>query len=197
MPLTAEERDRLIRRYAEGPAKLRAALAAVPAEAMQWRPAPGEFSVHEIVCHCADSETNAAARIRYLVAEEKPLILGYDPDNWAAAFDYHSHPLEAALATVDAVRANTVPLLQRLPDSAWDKEATHTESGRYTGIGWLLIYAAHLEQQDRKSTRLNSSHGYISYAVFCLKKTKQKLGVHVPADEIVFIRTLPPPVPHV
>src|SRR5687768_17720053 len=27
-----------------------------------------------------------------------------------------------------------------------------------------------LEQQDRKSTRLNSSHGYISYAVFCLKK---------------------------
>src|SRR5216684_3199345 len=30
--------------------------------------------------------------------------------------------------------------------------------------------ADHLEQRDRKSTRLNSSHGYISYAVFCLKK---------------------------
>src|SRR2546422_8359353 len=29
-------------------------------------------------------------------------------------------------------------------------------------------------QQDRKSTRLNSSHGYISYAVFCLKKKKIK-----------------------
>src|SRR2546429_5647133 len=29
-----------------------------------------------------------------------------------------------------------------------------------------------LEQTDRKSTRLNSSHGYISYAVFCLKKKK-------------------------
>src|SRR6478752_5354864 len=28
--------------------------------------------------------------------------------------------------------------------------------------------------RDRKSTRLNSSHGYISYAVFCLKKTKKK-----------------------
>src|SRR2546429_9417337 len=28
------------------------------------------------------------------------------------------------------------------------------------------------DQEDRKSTRLNSSHGYISYAVFCLKKTK-------------------------
>src|SRR2546422_7564758 len=29
--------------------------------------------------------------------------------------------------------------------------------------------------QDRKSTRLNSSHGYISYAVFCLKKKKTKI----------------------
>src|SRR3989449_1934112 len=31
-----------------------------------------------------------------------------------------------------------------------------------------------LRQLDRKSTRLNSSHGYISYAVFCLKKKKKK-----------------------
>src|SRR2546422_6527502 len=29
-------------------------------------------------------------------------------------------------------------------------------------------------RQDRKSTRLNSSHGYISYAVFCLKKKKRQ-----------------------
>src|SRR2546429_2411283 len=32
--------------------------------------------------------------------------------------------------------------------------------------------------RDRKSTRLNSSHGYISYAVFCLKKKKQIIYVH-------------------
>src|SRR2546422_3318138 len=31
---------------------------------------------------------------------------------------------------------------------------------------------------DRKSTRLNSSHGYISYAVFCLKKKKHKVTQH-------------------
>src|SRR5687768_18353395 len=30
-----------------------------------------------------------------------------------------------------------------------------------------------LRKRDRKSTRLNSSHGYISYAVFCLKKKKK------------------------
>src|SRR2546422_6648320 len=33
--------------------------------------------------------------------------------------------------------------------------------------------------RDRKSTRLNSSHGYISYAVFCLKKKKKNLTQHI------------------
>src|SRR5687768_17985736 len=37
-----------------------------------------------------------------------------------------------------------------------------------------LLWTVHAEPQDRKSTRLNSSHGYISYAVFCLKKKKKK-----------------------
>src|SRR3989449_4139648 len=37
--------------------------------------------------------------------------------------------------------------------------------------GWTLTKGA---VRDRKSTRLNSSHGYISYAVFCLKKKKKK-----------------------
>src|SRR2546422_2126568 len=36
----------------------------------------------------------------------------------------------------------------------------------------LTIGAPSPQQVDRKSTRLNSSHGYISYAVFCLKKKK-------------------------
>src|SRR3989449_8405782 len=33
--------------------------------------------------------------------------------------------------------------------------------------------------RDRKSTRLNSSHGYISYAVFCLKKKKKKKSLDI------------------
>src|SRR2546429_6522366 len=37
----------------------------------------------------------------------------------------------------------------------------------------LAAHFAQQEQGDRKSTRLNSSHGYISYAVFCLKKKKK------------------------
>jgi hypothetical protein len=145
-PLPPEERIRRIDQYASAPKRLRETLPGVPPEAMKWRPAEGEFSVHEIVCHCADSETNAYSRIRYLLTEEKALIVGYDPDVWAREFDYENHPLEAALATVEAVRANTAPILRRLPDEAWAKEGTHTESGRYTAADWLRIYSAHLEE---------------------------------------------------
>src|SRR2546429_6325767 len=43
----------------------------------------------------------------------------------------------------------------------------------YFALIWpLSTVAAWLLAEDRKSTRLNSSHGYISYAVFCLKKQK-------------------------
>src|SRR2546422_1731036 len=47
-------------------------------------------------------------------------------------------------------------------------------------IGWIVPWIVGPPRQpvpfveDRKSTRLNSSHGYISYAVFCLKKKKKK-----------------------
>src|SRR5687768_18130281 len=45
----------------------------------------------------------------------------------------------------------------------------HDATGGVAGGDGLQRVAA-----DRKSTRLNSSHGYISYAVFCLKKKKKK-----------------------
>jgi hypothetical protein len=153
MAIEPSERETLIRRYEEGPQKLRAAYERIPAEARQWRPAEGKWSAHEVVCHAADSETNAALRIRYLVAEPNPMIVGYDQAQWAKSFDYHSAPLGPAMAAVEAVRANTAQLLRRLPEKAWASEGTHTESGRYTAEDWLKIYAEHLEKHSRQIDR--------------------------------------------
>ena len=150
MSLTRSERERLIQQYADGPTRLEGAWAAVPAAARQWRPAPGEWSAHEVVCHCADSETNGAARIRYLVCEPEPIVLGYAESVWAVELDYHGHPSEPALATVRAVRAHTTALIRRLPETAWQREARHTDSGRYTAQDWLTIYADHLEVHARQ-----------------------------------------------
>ena len=150
MALSGTEREALIQRYADGPARLKAALATVPAAAVQWRPGPGEWSAHEVVVHCADSETNAAARIRYLAAEVDPVILGYDEAEWARRFDYHDHPLEPALALVEAVRANTLALIRRMPEHGWQRVGRHSESGRYSAEDWLTIYAEHLEGHARQ-----------------------------------------------
>ena len=151
MPLLQTERESLIQRYADGPAKLKAALAKVPPEALQFRPAPGEWSAHEIVVHCSDSETNAALRIRYLAFEKEPTIMGYDQEEWARAADYHAHPLDVAMQTVEAVRANTAALIKRLPESAWSKSGRHSEhADPYTAERWLAIYAEHLEEHARQ-----------------------------------------------
>jgi len=153
MPFTPQERAAMIDRYARGPALLKAALAKVPADALTWRPAPNQWSAHEIIVHCADSETNAYARLRYLLAEQAPVIQGYDQDRWAKTLDYHSLPLEPALRTVEAVRANTVPILKRMTDPDWRRMGRHTESGPYAAEDWLAIYAEHLEKHSRQIER--------------------------------------------
>jgi hypothetical protein len=145
------ERNRLIADYASGAAALRAAYERTPEAMRKWKPARDEFSVHEIVVHCADSETNSHSRIRYVLAEDDAQIVGYDPAHWAARFDYANHPVDAAMLTVEAVRANTVPILRRLTDTDWVKSGTHSEHGPgYSAEKWLEIYAAHcLEHADQ------------------------------------------------
>lgn len=151
--MTPAEREALFRRYEAGPRLIREALAKVPPAALKWRPSPGKWTVHEVICHCADSETVSSTRIRFLVGEDRPTIIGYDQNRWTTTFDYHALPLEPSLAQIEAVRTWTALLIRRLPDSAWSREGTHSESGRYTAETWLEIYAEHLEVHARQIER--------------------------------------------
>src|SRR2546429_5435830 len=68
------------------------------------------------------------------------------------------------------------PYLERLQKEGELGRRKITQYTRYLTIGLSIIQSFTISQtlQDRKSTRLNSSHGYISYAVFCLKKKNTK-----------------------
>lgn len=151
--LSPSDREPLINEYAAGAARLRAAWNSVPVEARQWRPSPSAWSAHEIVVHCADSETYAATRIRLVASEATPLIVGYDQDGWAKTFDYHSQSAEQALDTVEAVRRGTLPVVRSLDEAAWAKMGTHTQSGAYGACDWLRSYAAHLTNHARQIER--------------------------------------------
>jgi len=145
MSFDAVARESFLRRYAQGPALLRQAWDEVSAGARTWRPAEGKWSAHEVVIHCADSETYAAIRIRLLLAEAEPLVVGYDEATWAKRFDYHASDPELALHLVETVRAHTSAMLDRLPEEAWGRMGRHTQSGPYGTDDWLRSYGEHLE----------------------------------------------------
>src|SRR2546429_7603487 len=54
---------------------------------------------------------------------------------------------------------------------------TTRRTARRPATAWAGSPAAAAAGPDRKSTRLNSSHGYISYAVFCLKKKNKTVNM--------------------
>jgi hypothetical protein len=151
--LTPEQRESLIVEYEKGAVVLRTAWEGVPEDAEKWRPAPDKWSAHEVVIHCADSETYAATRLRLLLAEAEPLIVGYDQAAWAKVFNYHAQSTDRALRTVDAVRTSTLPVLRSLGDADWSKEGRHTESGPYNVCDWLKTYGAHLKDHARQIAR--------------------------------------------
>jgi len=139
-----EHRAALIANYREGPAILEEALAEAPEPSRQWQPGPGEWTVHEIVCHCADAEAIGYARIRMLAAAPSPLIAAYDQEQWTRSLAYHEMPLESALMVIRSVRAHTLHLLDIAPESLWTAHGQHSESGNYTTDDWLQTYSRHL-----------------------------------------------------
>ena len=145
MSFDAATRESFLQRYAEGSALLRQAWEEMPKEARTWRPGEGKWSAHEVVVHCADSESYSAIRIRLLLAEPEPLIVGYEEAVWARRFDYHASDPELALRLVENVRAHTSTMLARLPDEAWGRTGRHSHSGPYGTDDWLRLYAEHLE----------------------------------------------------
>ena len=81
--MNKQERNEKIELYGRGYDLLKATLAESPAEAWKFKPEPTEWSVHEIIIHFADSESNAALRARKLIVEPGGTLMGYDQDKWA------------------------------------------------------------------------------------------------------------------
>jgi len=155
--MTVEERKALIARYADGIGEVEDALAGFPADQLTAHPIPGKWSAREIVHHLGDSETTAAIRLRRVLAEERPVITGYDQELWARRFRYNERDPADAMEAFRAARRITVPLLSGLSESDWKREAWHTESGLYTPEIWLQIYADHAHGHAGQIRRLREA----------------------------------------
>src|SRR2546422_11576905 len=95
------------------------------------------------------------------------------------------------LGDVDVCVANaaitmTIAPAHRMTAEQWQRDVDVNLTGAFRTVqaclsgmrerrfGRIIVISSAAARSDRKSTRLNSSHGYISYAVFCLKKKKNQ-----------------------
>ena len=137
-----DERTKLIAQYRDGYAAVAEALLKITPEELEASPGPGRWNAREIVHHLADSEMTSAIRLRRLLAEDRPMIHGYDQDEFARRLHY-DRPIEPSLEVLRAVRDASLQLLESLTPDEWQRAGTHSDSGPYSVEDWLRIYAEH------------------------------------------------------
>ena len=144
-----KQRDELIERYKGGYREVAEAVAGATDAELDAHPAAGKWSVREIVHHLADSEMTSAIRLRLLIATDNPAIVGYDQEQFAKRL-YYDRPIAASLDAFQAARQTSAEILDRMSETEWLREGTHTEHGRYTVLRWLEIYAAHAHEHAKQ-----------------------------------------------
>ena len=87
----------LLERFRRGPELIAVATTGASGAQLSFQPAPGKWSVRQIVCHLSDMELGAAVRFRKILAEENPSLDTYDPDAWAERLHYEQRKFSQAL----------------------------------------------------------------------------------------------------
>jgi hypothetical protein len=156
MPVDASTRRALIAQYRSGYQEVVDALTGADDAALDKRPGPGTWSAREIVHHLADSEMTSAIRLRRLLAEDDPTIVGYDQDAFARTLHY-DRPIAASLEAFRWARESSAEILDRLSEAEWLRAGTHSEAGPYSVTRWLQIYADHARGHAAQIRRARAS----------------------------------------
>src|SRR5438128_1888651 len=136
--------SQLIDSYLAGPQTLRQAVAGMSREQLLARPVPGKWSTLEVVCHLADFDPILADRMKRVIAEEKPTLIGADENRFAAALGYHDRDLEEELAIIEKTRQQLARILRKLPAQALSRTGMHNERGERTLEQLLTTTISHI-----------------------------------------------------
>jgi DinB superfamily len=108
------------------PATFQLRTADLPAEAVERRPAPQEWSVAELLGHLWDAEIAYSFRARAILAQDRPPLIGYDQDAWAKLA---RPPFGELLAAFVALRTANLALVRGTPEALWGRLGVHEERG--------------------------------------------------------------------
>ncbi len=147
------DRGALIARYREGPDRIATTVRGLSDAELDSKPSDGGWSPREVVHHTADSELTSAIRLRRLIAEDNPPIIGYDGDEFARKLHYGKRPVQPSLDAIRSARETTASILERLSDGDWKRAGTHSEIGPYSVETWLGIYSTHCHEHAEQIER--------------------------------------------
>jgi uncharacterized damage-inducible protein DinB len=139
----------LVEQYAAGAERLAQAIAGLSRDELLTYPVLGTWSIQQIVLHLMDSDLISSDRMKRVIAEENPTLVGFDETAFARGLFYES--LEAGLAA-DVFAKNrrlTAEILRRVPEDAFDRFGTHNERGRVTLTQLVQGMVDHLEHHLR------------------------------------------------
>ena len=142
--MTNQERSQKIESYGQAYERLVEGLKQFPQEMWHFKPAPGDWSIHEIVVHITDSEANSYIRCRRFIAEPGQTVMAYDEQGWAIALNYHQQSTDDALELFKWLRRNSYNLIKNLPEPVWSQTIEHPENGTMTLDDWLITYEDHI-----------------------------------------------------
>ena len=146
LTFASEERARKIAAYGNAYTLLLEALTEFPREMWAFRPAPDQWTIHEILVHIADSEANSYVRCRRLIAEPGSPVLGYDEMEWARTLNYAAQDVDAALELFAVLRRQSYRLIVGQPESVWAHTIVHSENGPMSMDDWLDVYERHVPE---------------------------------------------------
>jgi uncharacterized damage-inducible protein DinB len=103
----------------------------------------GKWSIVQVVSHLVDSETVYGYRMRRIVAEDTPPILGYDQDAWANRLGYEREPLDDLRRELAVARARNLRFVERLTPAELQRYGVHNERGNESVAHIVKLLAAH------------------------------------------------------
>jgi len=143
--------------YLQGEERLRAAIAGLSEEELRFKPAPGKWSIHEIIVHVADAELVGVQRMKKVLAEERPLLTSYDQDSWAHSLHYDKQDREQSLTLFNMMRESMRPILENLTDELGQRIGLHDEAGELSFRQLLERYVNHVEDHLAQIERVKTA----------------------------------------
>lgn len=139
----------------KAPKRIKKLLKGLSEKQLARKPAPGKWSIKEVIAHLADGEIILGSRVRFVAAQDNAPLPGYDQDAFVEKLGIERVKTTDLLEAFASVRAANVALLERLPKESFARTGLHSERGPESIETMVAMYAGHdiIHQEQIRTIR--------------------------------------------